>query len=134
MCGADLTLYDASCPRCYFQNGLYDTVPVARSEDPTLAGILMIVTGVTALMSVLFLTAIMDAIAPSGFLGCCIGIYFLFGLASIVGGILAVKRKAYGLTVVAAVLGLLTFAGFYGFVANLIAIFLLARSKDEFES
>lgn len=122
--------------------------PTRRSSLPLIAGILLILAGVSGLFSASMLLA-MDPemvtaylppnvlISPEQLLsfflvcGVVIGILSIFTL---VGGIVAVKRKAWGLAIIGSILGLFTIGPvFSATILSLIGLILIALSKKEFQ-
>jgi hypothetical protein len=67
-------------------------------------------------------------LATCSIIGCIISIFAL------VGGIVAVKRKAWGLAIVGGILGLFTIGPFFlGSIISLIGLILVAISRKEFQ-
>ncbi len=63
----------------------------------------------------------------------CGGVDFVFGIASTIGGALALKRSNFGIAMLGAVLGMLGVGFIIGFLFGLIAVILLATSHNDFD-
>jgi hypothetical protein len=98
-----------------------------------IGGILAIIAGVLALAQGLLYGAVYSLV-PEGFLCMCSGLGVLFGLISIIGGIMAIQRKAFLIAFMGAILGMLGVGFLVGFVLGLFAVILIALSKEYFES
>lgn len=98
-----------------------------------IGGILAIIAGVLALAQGLLSGAVYSLI-PEGFLCMCSVLGVVFGLISIVGGIMAIQRKAFLIAFMGAILGMLGWGFLVGFVLGLFAVILIALSKQYFES
>jgi hypothetical protein len=102
-----------------------------------LGAIFALLAGVMALGQGLLYMVVGSAVgsyAPGGFICFCGGLDFVFGLASIAAGVFALQRKSFMLCVIGAVLGMLGLGLLIGFVFGLIALILIAISKEEFSS
>lgn len=117
---------------------------VKRTWKPQVAGVLDIITGILGLVTVLGLfVAISLAHGAFGFitfpfwipvhtvtvLGMIAVPGFLLSLLVLIGGILAVQRKTWGLTLTSSMASLFVLPIF-----GLISTILIALAKDEFES
>lgn len=103
----------------------------------TAGGVLAIVAGVLALGQGLLYSVIgstFSILPGSGSLCLCGGIDALFGAMSILGGISALKRSNWGLAVFGATLGMLGLGLLIGGLIGLIALVLIAASRNDFES
>lgn len=127
--------------------------PSNKSSMITIAGILLIIAGIFAIIFwIQFLTldaanleSIIDIsqfqqIDPSitneqiiGFLNTCAIIGCIISFFPILGGILALKRKLWGIALAGSILGLFSLGMFFtSSVLSLIALILLLISKNEF--
>jgi len=112
-----------------------------KTWKPEVAGILDIVSGVFALISVVGL--IIGAIVISGaphLVGVEVPVnvpvilwsiaiaYFIIGILALVGGVYALKRKKWGLALTGSIA-----IDFFWFFVGIPAIVFTALSKDEFE-
>ena len=129
--------------------------PINKSLNPMIAGILLIIAGIFSLLlfsllvtidesaieemiekSVLFreatsgstLEELRNTYSTCGIVGCIISVFMLLG------GILALKRKMWGIAIVAGLLGifsviLLIIPG----ILSIVATILIAMSKQEFQ-
>lgn len=63
----------------------------------------------------------------------CGSIPLIFGIIAVLGGIMALQRRSWGLALTGAILCMISI-GFYGlsFILGLIAIILIAISREEF--
>jgi hypothetical protein len=103
----------------------------------TIGGILAILAGVLALGQGLLYVVFggtFASYAPSGFLCLCGGLDVLFGLLSIGAGVSALQRKSFMLAVIGATCGMLGVGLLVGFLLGLIALILIATTKEEFTS
>lgn len=103
----------------------------------TLGGILAIIAGVLALGQGLLYSVIGStfAVLPgSGSLCLCGSVDALFGALSILGGISALKRSNWALALFGAILGMLGIGLLIGALLGLIALILIAMSRNEFDS
>ena len=129
--------------------------PIHPSSKPLIAGIFLIIAG---LLGILFWSIILafdpSMLDPStivlppdspfsieqlqsmfqsilltcGIIGCALSIFTL------VGGIVAVQRKAWGLAIVGGILGLFTIGPFFlGSIMSLIGLILVAISRKDFQ-
>ncbi len=100
-------------------------------------GVFAVLAGVLALgQGIIYMAA--ESIAaslygPTGFLCFCGGLDIIFGLAAIGAGIFAFQRRHFGLAVVGALLGMLGLGLLIGFVFGLIALIIIAVSREHFE-
>ena len=107
------------------------------SSGLTIGGILALLAGILALGQGILYVVVGETFAsyaPSGLLCLCGGIDVLFGLLSIGAGIGALQRKHFALTLLGAICGMLGFGLLIGFVFGLIALILIAMTKEEFTS
>lgn len=146
-CGADHEADLLTCPSCgrpardpwADQTTYYGDASLADSRGAsgtlTAGGILAILAGVLALGQGL-LYAVAGSIIPyevgSGYICVCGGVDILFGLGSIAGGVFAMGRKNFGLSLVGAIVGMLGFGLVIGFLLGLVALVIIATSKSEF--
>ncbi|DAC72459.1 MAG TPA: hypothetical protein DSN98_05040 [Thermoplasmata archaeon] len=122
--------------------------PISPSSKPLIAGVLLIVTGLLGIFtwsSALALDSsmlqnVLPADAPisveqlqsilvtCGIIGCILSIFAL------TGGIVAIKRKAWGLAIVGGILGLFTIGPmFLGSITSLVGLIIVAISKKDFQ-
>lgn len=131
-------------------------LPTQKSSNPTIAGILLIIAGVLGAITGIFL-AIVGSLLP-GMIGTipteyynysnfeittgfiqniyvfCGSIIIVLAIFTLLGGIMALKRKMWGLALLGAILGLFTVGLFFtSSILSLIALILIALSKQEFE-
>lgn len=95
-----------------------------------------ILAGVLALGQGILWAGVSSAAAayiPTGALCLCGGVDMIFGLASIAGGIMALKRTSFGLALLGAILGMLGFGFLIGALLGLIAVILIAVSRNDFD-
>jgi Double zinc ribbon len=116
---------------------LRDSVDV-RSQKPSIAAVLMVGAGISELIvAARDLTMQVPAtdipIDLSGLLLLCGAFELILGLVVIAGAYVAFKRGSFMLTVVATIAGMLAVGPFYlGFLMSLVALVMVALSKDEF--
>ena len=110
-----------------------------KTWKPMVAGILNIVTGAFALLSVIgLLISIVvigsDLVGPEvpDFVAVILWIitipFFIIGVLALIGGIYALQRKTWGLALAGAVASTV-----YWFFVGIPTIVFIAQSKDEFE-
>ena len=122
--------------------------PISPSSKPLIAGIFLIIAGLLGILtwsmalavdssmlqsvipadSPISLEQLQSILVTCGIIGCILSIFAL------VGGIVAVKRKAWGLAVVGGILGLFTIGPF--FLASIIAVIgliLVIISRKDFQ-
>ncbi|MCK4365243.1 MAG: hypothetical protein KAW45_04280 [Thermoplasmatales archaeon] len=126
-----------------------------KSSMPLIAGILLIVAGVFSLISfitsylVLDLTTIesmgfvtqfqqiypdMTAEQILGFVRTCTIVFLIIAIFPILGGILALKKKMWGIALACSIIGLFSIGIlFTSSVISLIAMILLIISRNEFQ-
>jgi hypothetical protein len=118
------------------------------SNMPLIAGILLIIAGVLGLFTwsaaLALETSMIETVLPAdapitaeqlqsilttcGIIGCIISVFTL------TGGIVAVKRKAWGLAVIGGILGLFTIGPvLLGSIISLIGLIILAMSRKDFQ-
>ena len=85
------------------------------ATDPTAAGILAMIPGLATLVYI------------------CGGIFIVLSIITLLGGVMALRRKMWALALVGSILGLFTF-GFYGIssILSLVGLIILAISRKEF--
>lgn len=91
-----------------------------------LAGVLAIGQGLLYLAGASLITL------GSGFLCVCGGLDFLFGAASVMAGLYAIKRENFAAAIIGAILGMLGIGFLIGFVFGLLAVIFIAISQKEF--
>jgi len=149
-CGAEQEEGRAFCPFCgreprgpwrgfgpHEDTPSYSEVqyPAETSGTLMIGGVLAIIAGVLALGQGLLYTVVGGSVSyvpESGFLCMCGGLDILFGLASIFGGVFAIQRKNFVFAVLGAVLGMLGLGLMIGALLGLIALIIIASSRNEF--
>jgi hypothetical protein len=122
--------------------------PIKPSSKPLIAGIFLIIAGLLGVftwsMALALDTSMLQNVLPAdspisvvqlqsilstcGIIGCILSIFAL------AGGIVAVKRKAWGLAIVGGMLGLFTIGPFFlGSIMSLIGLILVAISRKEYQ-
>lgn len=106
-----------------------------RTWKPTTAGILTIISGCYGVGMGAWVTAWGGVMSPLAEVG---GIYALpgsgaigLGIVALIGGIYALRRKAWGLVLTGAILALPSFP--IGTVLGILAIIFVSLGKKEFE-
>lgn len=144
-CGNRVSIYDIECPNCRqtieSEGGYYESAydgPEPRSGGLTAAGVLTIVTGVLAIgqggIYLLVGSIAADIGVSVAGLTCCGSLSVLFGLAALFGGYNALTRSSWAFALLGAILAMLSIAFYIGFLLGLIALILVAISKEEFTS
>ena len=126
---------------------------VINSFKPVIAGILLLIAGLLGIYtwtSTEFFDvntidpSIIEQLQQSGveitieqivaFLGVCAIIGIIISIFPILGGIISIKRKMWGFTIVMSIIGLFTIGPFLlSSILSLIALILIALSKKEFQ-
>jgi hypothetical protein len=122
--------------------------PIKPSSKPLIAGIFLIIAGLLGIltwsMALALDTSMLQNILPAdspisveqlqsilvscGIIGCILSIFAL------AGGIVAVKRKAWGLAIVGGILGLFTIGPYLlGSIMSLIGLILVVVSRKDFQ-
>ena len=122
--------------------------PISPSSMPLIAGILLIVAGLLGLftwsMALALDSSMLQNVLPAdspisieqlqsilvtcGIIGCILSIFAL------TGGIVALKRKAWGLAIVGGILGLFTIGPmFLGSIISLVGLILVMISRKDFQ-
>ena len=110
-----------------------------KTWKPMVAGILNIVTGAFAILSVIGLVISIvvigsDIVGPEvpDFVATVLWIitipFFIIGVLAIIGGISSIRRKTWGVALAGAIATTV-----YWFFVGILTIVFLAQSKDEFE-
>jgi len=124
-----------------------------KSNKPLIAGLLLIIAGILALLNwCLFLTidistieSIVDIsrlqeISPNitveelkGFLTMCATIGCIISVFPILGGVLSLKQKMWGIAIIGSILGIFTLGPmFISTIFSIIALILLVMIRSEF--
>ena len=106
-----------------------------RSNTPTVAGILLIIAGIDGLINWIAAAVVLSSfpIFGSEFALLCGALGTIFGIFAIIGGIMAIQRKVWALALIGSILGLFTVGFiFEASILSLVALILIAISKDEF--
>jgi MFS family permease len=134
--------------------------PVKKHTMSTVAGILLIVAGAIGIICGIFyasLASMMGSFFPdmmgaipdynttgtmefetffdwylSIFIICGI-VMIIFSIFALLGGILSLKRKMWGIAITCSVLGLFSYGFLVSSILSLVALILIAISKEEFE-
>lgn len=121
--------------------------PIKPSSKPLIAGIFLIIAGLLGIftwsmalaLDISTLQNVLPADTPisveqiQSFLNVCGIIGCILSMFALVGGIVAVNRKAWGLAVVGGILGLFTIGPFFlGSILSLIGFILVAISRKDF--
>ena len=148
-CGNSVSVFDYECPSCRKtlpSSVNYDeddsSMSYSRSSGSgvlTVAGVLLVVVGVIAVgTGIIYLMgssviASLGGVDVSGLLCFCGAIEMLLGIGAMAGGIFSIKREKFTLCILGAVVGLFSLGPvFIGSILSLIALILIAVSRDEF--
>jgi hypothetical protein len=128
-------------------------IPSKKNQYPKIAGILLILAGILSLIFWLqFYSIDVSYIVESGILSqvqkidsditaeelvsvlkTCITILIIMSIFPILGGILSIKRKLFGIVIVCAIIGIFLLGLlFLSFIFSFIALILLIVSRKEF--
>ena len=135
-------------------DNLYDIpeTPKQKSSLPMVAGILLIIAGIFAIIfwTPFFsvdMTTIEDAVNISqfkqidpdinaeeilGFFRTCATIGIILSIFPILGGILAIRRKLFGISIACSIIGLFSFGMFISSIFSLIALIILIFVRKEY--
>lgn len=121
-------------------------MPPQRTSRPLIAGILLIIAGMEGIIMGGILAALGGTFAASmgglpggeefGVLFVVCGIIFMiFGILALIGGIMSATRKNWTIALVGSIFGLfcLGLIFFEASILSLVALILIAISKDEFQ-
>jgi hypothetical protein len=109
------------------------------SQKPSIAAVLMVGAGVLEIFTAMrgFTEQIPTTDLPidvSGLVLFCASLVLIMALIVIAGAYVAFKRGSFTLAVIATIAGMLGVGAFYlGFLMSLIALVLIALSKNEFQ-
>lgn len=151
-CGAPALADARFCGRCGHDPAgpsasRVKTEPPQSSSKPLIAGVLMIGAGVLEIVSGIrtLTTDVSSAAAAAGIpsefvssiegmLQFCGALFLVFGAIVGIGGVFAFKRRYHMLALVASIFGMLGVGPFMlGSLLSLVALVLLAISRDDFE-
>jgi hypothetical protein len=122
--------------------------PISASSMPLIAGILLIVAGLIGLftwsMALALDSSMLQNVLPAdspisieqlqSILVTCGIIGSILSIFALIGGIVAVKRKAWGLAIVGGILGLFTIGPmFLGSIISLVGLILVVISRKDFQ-
>lgn len=121
-------------------------MPPQRTSRPLIAGILLIIAGLDGIILGGILAALGGSLAatmgafPGGeeiggiFVVCGI-ILIIFGILALLGGIMAATRKNWAIALIGSIFGLFCLGLFFfeASILSLVALILIAISKDEFQ-
>lgn len=113
------------------------TLAKRSSGGLTVAAVLLIIAGLLAIlqgMVYLWVESIAIDLGVTGGVGlaCCGMLDIVFGIAAVAGGAMALKRSNFVLVIIGCVLAMLSLAFVIGSLLGLIALILVAVSKDDF--
>ncbi len=136
-CGKSIA-WDANvCPYCGhdYRGQAQAAPPKKKGILPVVGGVLVLIAGLVEIISGGFLISSGEFVGGldlgtglHNILTVCGAIWLILGLVAILGGIVAIQRKHFGLAILGAILGL----GGY-FIFGLIGIILIAVGKDDFD-
>ncbi len=125
--------------------GTYYEKQQERSKKPMIAGVLMIIAFILAVVAAgqMFFLEMGGIYLEGGenvelefierLRTICGGVYLLLGIFLLIGGVLAIKRIYWGVALVASIVGLFHPAPFFsGSILSLVSLILIGMSKDEF--
>jgi hypothetical protein len=161
-CGETLPPNAIACPRCgypvagtagqpypNYQSGVYPMQSAPRTNRPVIGGICLVLSGIIgiglAIVTLLTIDSMVAQLAPSfptlptseirSIFYFIVGAWTFIGIMAILGGVMAIRRRHWGIAVLGGVFGLLTFGIFFieGSILGLIGLVLIAMSRHEFE-
>ena len=138
-CGTTMSIYDYECPNCHSslssaQEADYLSDTKSAGSGPVAAGVLLLVSGVLAILNGLLIMYVSSSIQTYGFnMGCCGGIEFLFGILVIGAGVLSLGRKSWGLVLAGSIIALISVGPvFLSSILGLVALILVAVNKEQY--
>ena len=152
------TTIDTERDETFEQSGMNDSFkqPSYKSSKPAIAGIMLMIVGGLSILMWLSLAAMdvsfikniimpeIESMAPEyktmsaemikQFFVICGTIGFFLSVFAILGGIMSIRRRMWGIALAGGILGLFTIGPiFLSSILALIAIILIATSKKEFQ-
>jgi len=112
-----------------------------QTGKPIAGGVLLLIAGILGLLNIVITFAIAGsmlafmAVIPgaAAIIAVCLGIIALFSIFALVGGIVALRRRMWGLALVGGILGLFSIGPlFISSILSLVGLILIAISKEEF--
>ena len=116
---------------------MYGPPTKPQTMKPMIAGILLVLAGIMAIAAWAIVFTSPEAFFLAAFLPglviVCGAIAFILSILALLGGVMALRRRMWGLALVGSILGLFSI-GFFGLssLLSLIALIVLVMSKDEF--
>lgn len=111
--------------------------PRSHSNLPVMAGVCVIGSGILAvingLYSIIYTRLPIEFEQLRGLVDTCSVIIMLLGVIAIIGGSFAISRKNFTVSLIGAIMGLMTFSFVVGAILGLVGVILIAVSHDEFE-
>ncbi len=110
--------------------------PKPRSKAPIVGGILVLISGIVSVLDGIHIIATHSEDPIFGDIAMTCGTMMLiFGVIALLGGIIAIQRKNWGIALVGGVFALLSLAGPFlmSSILGLIGLILIATSKNDFE-
>jgi hypothetical protein len=149
-CGRTIDFSANVCPYCGhdYRMPIYGPAIRKKSSMPVIAGIMIIIAGLLAIgLGVLYLTMGVSDLESSGvtmppevsledvqnLLSVCGALAVLFGVIAIIGGVFTIQRKHFAFAIIGALFGMAGVGFFLGALLALIALILVAVSKQEFD-
>lgn len=149
-CGRMIDFSANVCPYCGhdYRMPIYGPPVRTKSSLPVIAGIMIIIAGLLAIgMGLLYLTMNANDLEGSGVtlppdvsledlqnvLSVCGTLALLFGVIAIIGGLFTIQRKHFALGIIGALFGMAGVGFLLGALLALIALILVAVSKQEFD-
>jgi hypothetical protein len=149
-CGRTINFSANVCPYCGhdYRMPVYGPAIRTHSSMPLFAGIMVIIAGLAAIgMGFLYLTMGASDLDGSGVtlppevsledvqdvLSVCGSLAILFGVIAIIGGVFTIQRKHFALAIIGALFGMAGVGFLLGALLALIALILIAVSKQEFD-
>lgn len=119
----------------------YDERPIEPKESqyPVIVSGLLLAAGMSTLASAFILLLISEGFVDvygvhfAG-LECCVILEFIFAFLIMAGSLMAFRQKRYSLVRASAILAIISVGLLVSVITGIIALYLLAKSKDEFEN
>lgn len=110
-----------------------------ESQYPVIVSVLLLAAGLSTLFTAFILLLISEGIVDlygvhiAG-LECCVILEFIFAILIMAGALMAFRQKRYGLVRASAIIAIISVGLLVSVITGVVALYLLAKSKDQFES
>jgi hypothetical protein len=140
-CGRSIAMDANVCQHCGHDfRAPAGPAPKKKTVMPVIGGVLIMVGGIITLVGGLALIGVMDTLNDlvpvdvegmdmfEDLVNACGAVLVVFGLIGLLGGVMGMLRKSFGLAIVGGIFALVGW-----FIPALVGLILIAISKEEFE-